>query len=237
MEGELAESENFPERLEGHLTRYWQVGDHVVLREIWRGRVWAGRPYTVVEDRASRLVLYSRAGGWWMRPARTDGTVLRVREPGWVLREDAWAIEVLRIVTPGSGHSLLLLWTAGFGELLLWYVNLEEPLKRTAIGFDYLDQLLDIEIAVDLSSWKWKDEDELEAAVERGVMTPEDADRVREEGEKVIAALDAGESPFDEPWERWRPDPGWTAPGLPDGWSDLCRYPARGGDFRGMRRG
>jgi hypothetical protein len=51
---------------------------------------------------------------------------------------------------------------------------------------------------------------------------------------KVIAALDAGESPFDEPWERWRPDPGWTAPGLPDGWSDLCRYPARGGDFRGM---
>ena len=107
-----------------------------------------------------------------MRPARTDGTVLRVREPGWVLREDAWAIEVLwhrgsRVL----GHSVLLLWTAGFGELLLWYVNLEEPLKRTAIGFDYLDQLLDIEIAVDLSSWKWKDEDELEAAVVRGVMT------------------------------------------------------------------
>ena len=140
-------------------------------------------------------------------------------------------------MTPGCRHSVLLLWTAGFGELLIWYVNLEEPLKRTAIGFDYLDQLLDIEIAVDLSSWKWKDEDELDAAAERGVMTPEDADRVREEGEKVIAALDAGESPFDEPWERWRPDPVWTAPGLPDGWSDLCRYPARGGDFRGMRRG
>ena len=47
-------------------------------------------------------------------------------------------------------------------------MNLEEPLKRTAIGFDYLDQLLDIEIAVDLSSWKWKDEDELEEAVARG---------------------------------------------------------------------
>ena len=33
-------------------------------------------------------------------------------------------------------------------------------MARTPIGFDYLDRLLDIEIAPDLSRWKWKDEDE-----------------------------------------------------------------------------
>ena len=70
------------------------------------GRVWAGRPYTIVEDRPSRLVLYSRAGGRWMRPARTDGTVLRVREPGWVLREDAWAIEVAALRGLDGSRSL-----------------------------------------------------------------------------------------------------------------------------------
>ena len=213
------------------MTGDWQSEDHVVLREIWRGWVWSGRPYTVVEDGPRRLVLYAKAGVRWMRPCRADGTVLRIREQGWVLREDAWATEALRIVTPGSRHSVLLLWTAGFGELLLWYVNLEEPLTRTAIGFDYLDQLLDIEVAADLSRWKWKDEDELEEAVVRGVITAGDAGVIRNEGERVIAALGAGESPFNEPWERWRPEPGWTAPGLPDGWDDLGRYPARGGDF------
>ena len=209
----------------------WQPRDHIVLREIWRGRVWSGRPYTVVEDGPCRLVLYAKAGVRWVRPCRADGAAPRIRKAGWVLREDAWSTEALRIVTPGSRHSVLLLWTAGFGELLLWYVNLEEPLTRTPIGFDYLDQLLDIEIAPDLSSWKWKDEDEVEEAVARGVMTPGDAGRARDEGERVIAALDAGEPPFSEPWERWRPDPGWAAPGLPDGWDDVCRYPARGGDF------
>ena len=128
------------------MTRYWQPGDHILLREISRGKVWSGRPYTVVEDAPSRLALHSGAGVRWMRPARLDGTNLRMREQAWILKEDTWHTEALRIVTPGSRHSVLLLWTAGFRELLLWYVNLEDPLARTPIGFDYVDQLLDIEI-------------------------------------------------------------------------------------------
>ena len=93
---------------------------------------------------------------------------------------------------------------------------------------DYLDQLLDIEIAADLSKWRWKDEDEFEEAIASGLLTPEEADVIRTEGEGVIAALDAGRPPFDEPWDRWRPDPGWRLPGFPDGWSDLHKYPAHG---------
>ena len=41
------------------MTKYWQPGDQIVLREIWRGKVWSGRTCTVVEDGPSRLVLYS----------------------------------------------------------------------------------------------------------------------------------------------------------------------------------
>ena len=133
------------------------------------------------------------------------------------------------IITPGSRHSILLLWAAEFREFLLWYVNLEDPMVRTHIGFDYLDRLLDIEIAPDLSRWKWKDEDELEDAVACGILTSQEAHVIRAEGEAVIAALDAGQPPFDELWDRWRPDPGWPTPGFPEGWSDLCKYPAVGG--------
>ena len=203
------------------MTNRWQPGDHVTLREIWLGRIWSGRPYTVVEDTPNRLLLYAEAGVRWMKPDPPD----RLREPAWTLYEDTWYTEALRIVSPGSRHSVLLLWTPGFRELLLWYVNLETSMTRTPIGFDYLDQLLDIEIAPDLSVWSWKDEDEFEGAIAAGLLPPDEARAVRSEAEEVIAALDAGRPPFDEPWPQWRPDPAWTPPSLPKSWNDLHKYP------------
>ena len=155
------------------MTRYWQQGDQIVLREIFRGRIWSGRPYTIVEDTPQRLIIHMGVGVRWMRPVRRDSSAIRGRELHWTLREAVWPIEALRIVTPGRHHSVLLLWTEGFREFLKWYVNLEDPLTHSAVGFDYLDQFLDIEIAPDLSAWNWKDEDELEDAVrERTDDTP-----------------------------------------------------------------
>ena len=110
---------------------------------------------------------------------------------------------------------------------MLWYVNLEDPLVRTPIGFDYLDRLLDIEIAPDLSRWKWKDEDELEEAVARGILTSQEAHVIRAEGESVIAALDAGHPPFDEPWDRWRPDPCWPTSRISCGLERPMQVPGR----------
>ena len=93
------------------------------------------------------------------------------------LQEDTWYTEALRIVAPGSRHSVLLLWTPGFRDLLLWYVNLETAMTRTPIGFDYLDQLLDIEIAPDLSAWNWKDEDEFQEAIATWSAAPQRSPR------------------------------------------------------------
>ena len=212
------------------MTRYWQQGDQIVLREIFRGRIWSGRPYTIVEDTPQRLIIYMGVGVRWMRPVRRDSSAIRGRELHWTLREAVWPIEALRIVTPGRHHSVLLLWTEGFREFLKWYVNLEDPLTHSAVGFDYLDQFLDIEIAPDLSAWNWKDEDELEDAVANGLMAPQRADLIRAEGIRVIETLDKKAPPFDEQWHLWRPDPQWESPGLPDGWDDLNENPARGGD-------
>lgn len=211
------------------MTRYYQPGDKIVLREIWRGRIWSGRPYTIVEDTPHRLVMYMGEGVRWMRPIRLDGSPIHGRELHWALGEDAWPIEALRIVTPGRHHSVLLLWTGGFVEFIRWYINLEDPLTRSSVGFDYLDQLLDIEIASDLSVWNWKDEDELEDAVANGMITPQKADLIRAEGIRVVEALNERVSPFDEQWHLWRPDPGWKPPEFPDGWDDLEKNPTMGG--------
>ena len=42
--------------------------------------------------------------------------------------------------------------------------------------------------------------------------------RDRAEGERVIARVEAGQSPFDSEWLDWRPDPAWPLPTLPLDW-------------------
>ena len=60
---------------------------------------------------------------------------------------------------------------------------------------------------------RWKDEDELEAAVAAGRLTPAKAAVIRAEGERVLL-----EQPWPTGWEDVRPDPEWPAPQLFDGW-------------------
>jgi hypothetical protein len=70
--------------------------------------------------------------------------------------------DALVLYRPGDAHSVWALWRAADHQLLCWYVNLEGPWRRTAIGFDSLDHALDIIIEPDLSTWRWKDEEEFD---------------------------------------------------------------------------
>jgi predicted RNA-binding protein associated with RNAse of E/G family len=64
-----------------------------------------------------------------------------------------------------------------------WYINLAAPWRRTGIGFDTLDQILDVGVADDPSSWRWKDEDELAWAVQTGRCTRREAEDIKHHGE------------------------------------------------------
>ncbi len=198
--------------------RRWEPGEQIVLKEMWKGRVWSVKPEIVVHDKPGTLALYLPAGTPWKKPVSKDGMPLRLTPEDWVLADHRWPIESLRLVTPGASHSVLLLWSEGFGSFLTWYVNLEEPLRRTAIGFDYMDQVLDIEISRGLKSWHWKDEDELAEAQALGQISGERAGELRAEGERVIEQLCARKPPFDKDWETWRPDQSWPIPALPEEW-------------------
>jgi len=188
----------------------WSSGDVVALRELWRGRVWKARAWIIVEDHPASLVLWIPRGAQTMIPAG------RAAVPGdeWRLVEGSFGLSALRVTRPGETHSILHFF-ARDGAFQRWYVNLETPLTRSTVGFDFTDLFLDASAAPD-GSWRWLDEDELEQAVAAGVLSAADAAAARAEGERVIRRW-----PFPTGWEDFRPDPAWPVPRLPSGWDRL----------------
>ena len=100
-------------------------------------------------------------------------------------------------------------------------MNLQTPLRPWTLGFDYVDNFLDVLIPADRGGFRWKDEDELEEAVGRAFVTPADARQIRLAGERAVTHVLGGEPPFDRDWPSWRPDPGWEPLTLPDGWDRI----------------
>ena len=72
-----------------------------------------------------------------------------------------WRNHVLRVLLPGRPFSVWVCWSPGW-EFSFYFVNLEAPLARSAVGFDSRDHVLDICVRAD-PSWYYKDRDELDA--------------------------------------------------------------------------
>jgi uncharacterized protein len=182
-------------------------GSDVVLREIRFGRVWRANACRLVEERDGLVVLWSPRGVVRMLPLDEAGGEIRIPRPGWHLGERVTPDESLVLFEPGALHSLWLFWVDSLFSH--WYVNFERHLGRSAVGWDYVDDKLDLIVGPD-GSWRLKDEDELAAAHAAGFL---DAAEVRAECERVLA-----DPPWPTGWEEWRPDPSWPAPRFPAGW-------------------
>ncbi|MSQ24240.1 MAG: DUF402 domain-containing protein [Chloroflexi bacterium] len=144
---------------------------------------------------------------------------MSLREADYTFIDASWhTTDTLWLTRPGDSHSVGVYWEAGGDRLLQWYVNMQEPLRRTAIGFDSSDLILDLVVAPDLTSWHWKDEDELVLVVDKGWISAERAHELRTEGEQVIDDVRHRRSPFGDGWDQWRPDPTWPKPTIPDNW-------------------
>jgi Protein of unknown function (DUF402) len=210
----------------------WSPGETIVLQEVWRDRVWAARPMVVVRDEGDLLVLWFPKGTRWKAPTTPPDWP---REPNrgvrlatcaargeWALRDLLWEVDTLSLTRAGDWHSVWVSWPED-GSDWGWYINLQRPFRRSPIGLETMDLALDVLIDLD-RSWRWKDEDELEAFVARGAFDEELAERVRDEGEQVVQRALRNEPPFSEPWrEEWRPDPSWRRPELVEGWDRICR--------------
>jgi hypothetical protein len=158
-----------------------------------------------------------------LRYITTDGRI----EICWpcrvvVDREDVIALSLqgtLRLMFPGQCHSVSLFWGTETGRrrLLKYFVNMEEPLRRTAVGFDTQDHTLDIECTPELA-WRWRDEQELANHVAEGFYTDALAAAARAEGGRAIAAMRRGEHECMRGWSEWRPPPEWRIPPFIESW-------------------
>jgi hypothetical protein len=202
-------------------SKHFEPGDEIAFRGVWRGKLMWACAAIVVEDSDDLIALFWRAGTPVFRPA-TRPTPQTLMQNDFTLIHDQWKrTDLLSLTQPGMAHSVDIMWEAGQTKLDCWYIQLQEPLRRTTIGFDTMDQLLDIVISPDRSTWHWKDEAEFSEAVAIGMYSPQEAAAIRLEGERIIERYKANLSPFCDGWEKWSPPEDWGIPAFPAGWDQV----------------
>ena len=184
---------------------------------------------TVVRDDDELVALWFPQGTRWKAPTtpatrpRAPTRAQRFAESltlgDWTFTDLVWDVSTLWLMRPGDWHAVWVSWLES-GRHLGWYVNLQEPFRRSPLGFQTMDLMLDVIVERD-RSWRWKDEDELDLLVARGVFDAELGQRLRAEGLAVVARARSGEPPFGEPWPSWHPDPTWSRPELPEDWQRI----------------
>ena len=208
----------------------WNTGDAVVLRYLVSSNLRWVKPVRVVEDSSSCVALFLAAGTTIKKPVNAvNGEPIdrslsygeRFR-PKYRLADGEWSHNsVLMLCRPEAAHAFWAFWRAADWSFLGWYVNFQEPLRRTPIGFDTADHVLDLVIAPDLSSWKWKDEDEFEEACALGRFTETEVAAIRAESVTALRIVRERGWPLAAQWAQWRPYPGWTIPRFRAGWEVL----------------
>lgn len=123
---------------------------------------------------------------------------------------------VLRVILVGQPFQVLHFW-GDSGDFAGWYVNFEQPAVRMGNRLDTVDWHLDLWIEPDGSA-RWKDEDEADAAVAAGHLTPEDVATARAAGVAILADFDSFLLEVGD-WRSFAPPPDWSAQDLPDDWA------------------
>jgi hypothetical protein len=229
------------------MSERWQPGDQITLRYtgIHDGKVrdrpglMHGFAHYVVEDRDDLLAL-------WM-PAGAERRFIDLADRSQTVEPVVWKLDTVRLMFPGKAYGIFMFWTAGSGAwwneaaaepqvgffrrnydrppgtFLGWYVNLEAPFVRTAIGVDTSDNSLDVVVAPEFA-WRWKDEDQTQHWEDMGVFTRADTESFYAAGREVIADVEARRFPFDGSYLDYRPDPQWGIPQFHTDWDRVSGY-------------
>jgi len=194
----------------------WREGDVVLRRQVLNdGRSWAEVPVIVVRDEPGLLATYIAEGAPFRFPPGPWPTANGLHP--WAGKERWHGNGVLMLQRPGEAHAVWVFWHGPNRVFRGWYINLEEPFRRTAFGYDTQDLELDIWVPAE-GPWRWKDEHLLDQRVREGRFTPEQVAATRAEGRRIAAELDAGRRWWDEAWADWEPSPDWPTPKFQAHW-------------------
>jgi predicted RNA-binding protein associated with RNAse of E/G family len=191
----------------------------IVWRHLYRERLRWAIPNLLIEESSDRVVTLLVPGTLCKAPTSygRTGYVQQLLD-GWEVGDFVWHTRRSLMLAPrDAAHTISLHWEHATDTFLGWYVNLQEPPRPTPIGYDTLDQMLDIWIEPD-GSWRWKDWDELIEAERVGIFTHAQAEAILAEGQHVIDSLN---TLLPTGWEAWQPDPDWPLPTVPAGWDRM----------------
>jgi predicted RNA-binding protein associated with RNAse of E/G family len=207
------------------VTQYWAPGTTIewVYEGIGRHADKPNvRPMTVVRDDADGLVAWLAPGTPLLKPVLVDGRETRHAGPvamfteDRVMKLDVWrGTGILKVSPPGKPWSVWHFW-ADDRTFRGWYVNLERDHVRdwAARRTSTVDHVLDLWINPDRSI-EWKDEDELEGAVEAGRFTATEAERIVADAHAAIRDIEAWTAPFCDDWQTWSAPADWRVPAAP----------------------
>jgi len=191
----------------------WATGQVIVRREVLNdGRPWMEVPVIVVVDEPGLLATYIAEGAPFRFPAG-DWPSPNGRHP-WHGKERWLGHGVLMLQRQGEPYAIWILWAGPAREFHGWYVNLQEPFRRTAIGYETQDLELDIWVPAQ-GGWELKDDDVMEKRIREGRFTPEQVAEARALASRITRELDAGRRWWSDDWAAWQADPAWRAPAFP----------------------
>lgn len=202
-------------------------GSTVVRRDVLRGKVWSAAPFRVIQGTDTVLML----GCWpgvemlapttWIQWLRTgDDAVRKQAVPNlasgrWELDRWVWRDTTVLVRYEAGRHFSVSRFFDAEGRCGGWYVDFVRPFQRTAIGIDTFDLLLDLVVTADLSTYRWKDEDEYAHARRLGLIDDALHRRVETARQQVVSLIESRQGPFADDWSSWKRDPAWPAPTLP----------------------
>lgn len=135
----------------------------------------------------------------------------------WSIVEREWLwTNCLHVLQPDQWWGTQLMWSADTGEFLCWYVDFRLPLVASGDSLNTRDLQLDIVVSPD-GSWRWKDEDHYQLAIDLGYISSEERHAVESSRDEAVAAIKAGRFPFDGSLLDWQPPA--SLPMLPPTWA------------------
>jgi Protein of unknown function (DUF402) len=185
-----------------------EMGDTCVRREVWRGHPWMALATNVIEDCPDLLAIHVPLGAPF---GFVDEHPLGIHP--W-RAASAWSgQDIVMVQRPGEAYSI---WC--FGDVV--YVNLQDPLRRSAIGFDTFDHELDIIVLPD-GTWSFKDDQKLEHSVDLGRFDSKQITAIRQQGALIGALIGSGHAwwtELDTDYRTWSAPSSFPIPVLPAGW-------------------
>lgn len=206
----------------------WQPGETALLRGVYNRRPCYVQSATVIKETPQETALLVAPGaecsapwGYIHQKHGDQGRWDRWQDmlnASWQMEPYAWRTSrFLILLEPQKFYSISYIWNHASGAFQCYYVNFQLPFARHPLGFDTFDLELDIVIAPDYT-WKWKDAEDYQLGIEKGILRPEWVQGIERAKQDVLSRLEQRLYPFDGHWLNWKPDSAWATPRLPDGW-------------------